>query len=181
MSNHMQMILGSHYFLKRFFTETTAPLLLLKPLNEGSNYALLDPTAAVPFVAPMRFETLAQAGDLADQGFVQLSYFHLNDQEAPVFVAKAKRLFEHRERLQGNLSLALLITDAKAPEYVLMSQWERTLDVFASKKTPLMAPILDFAQRAAKGQGFHEAHYQIVSPEAEDDADDDSTQLITES
>ncbi|MFD1484125.1 hypothetical protein ACFQ5J_02640 [Lacticaseibacillus baoqingensis] len=180
MSNNMQMILGSRYFLKQFFTKTDAPLLLLKPLNEGSNYALLDYTAAVPFVAPMKFKPLAQAGQLVDQGFLQLSYFRLNEQEAPVFVAKAKKLFEHRERLRGNQALYLFKTDAKAPEYVLLSQWEKTLDLFASKKTPLMAPILDFTQRAAKGLGYHEAYYQIVSPDAEDEPDDQS-QLVGES
>lgn len=169
MSNRMQMILGSQHFLKQFFNRYSTPMLLLKPLHDGQNYALIDVNASVPFVAPMRYLIQAQTAPLAAKGYVQLQYFHLTEDEAPVFIAKAKALLANQAQLQGNLSLAVLEKDAKERDYVLLSQWERTLDVFASKKTPLMAPINEFADRAAAGLGYHDANYQIVDPAAEVD------------
>ena len=63
-------------------------------------------------------------------------------------------------------------SDGKITEYVLMSAWERKLDVFAAKGAPMFAPILPFITRASNGLGFHEAAYQIIDPNAPDPAPD---------
>lgn len=167
MTNRVQMILGTKHFLKRFFKDYNTPLLMLKPLAEGQNYALMDLDATIPFVAPMRYDVLALGGQINDHGYLQLAYFHLTEDEAPVFIDQFKNLLKQRDQLQGNLALALLVKDAKARDYLVISQWERTLDVFASKSTPLWAPVNKFAERAAKGLGYHDATYQIVAPEDE--------------
>lgn len=174
MSNRMQIILGSQRFLKTFFAAHDDPMLLLKPMHKDQNYALIDINGTVPFAVPMRYWVRAQSTPLADHGFIQIQYFHLPEDVGPVFIAKAKTLIEHAGQLKGNLSLSVLEKDAKDRDYVLLSQWERTLDVFASKSTPSMLPISEFAKRAAQGQGYHDATYQIVSPDADPDADDDN-------
>lgn len=172
MTNRVQIVLGTKRFLKRFFNDDQTPLLLMKPLGKGQNYALLDVEAKVPFVAPMAYDALAMAGTLQNQGYIQLAYLHLTADEAPVFTDQFKALLKQRDQLQGNLALGLLVKDAKARNYLVISQWERTLDVFASKSTPLWQPINKFAERAVKGLGYHDATYQIVSPDDDNDQAD---------
>lgn len=168
MTQRVQIVLGSKRFLKRFFKEYQTPLLFMKPLAKGANYGVLDVEAKVPFVAPMAYDTLALDGTIENRGYIQLAYYHLTEDEAPVFIDQFKKLLKQRDQLQGNLALGLFVKDAKARDYLVLSQWERTLDVFASKSTPLWQPVNKFVERAAKGQGYHDANYQIISPDDDD-------------
>ncbi|WP_407892901.1 antibiotic biosynthesis monooxygenase [Lacticaseibacillus sp. N501-2] len=178
MTDRVQIVLGTKRFLKTFFNSEQTPLLLMKPLAKGQNYGLLDVHGQVRFAAPMVYDPLAMGGDIQDQGFIQLAYFRLTDDEAPVFIDQFKALLKQREQLQGNLALGLLVKKAKERDYLVISQWERTLDVFASKSTPLWQPVNKFAERAAKGLGYHDANYQVISPNAPD-TDDEQAQAAT--
>ena len=173
MTQRVQIVLGSKRFLKRFFKEYQTPLLFMKPLAKGANYGVLDVEAKVPFVAPMAYDTLALGGTIENRGYIQLAYYHLTEDEAPVFIDQFKKLLKQRDQLQGNLALGLFVKDAKARDYLVLSQWERTLDVFASKSTPLWQPVNKFVERAAKGQGYHDANYQIIPPDDEDNDEKD--------
>lgn len=160
-----QMILGSRSFLKTFFNRYDTPLVLLKSLQK-SNYALLDPNMALTFAAPLKYTALITHNQLPTRGYFQFLYFRLTEDDAPVFVAKAKKLISNAVQLRGSTSAGLYQADTKVIEYLLLITWDQKLDVFASKNTPLMAATLAYTPRAAQSGGFHEAIYQAVDPNA---------------
>ncbi|WP_179395136.1 hypothetical protein [Lacticaseibacillus absianus] len=170
MTQKIQMVLGTKYYLKQIIAKHPVPIRLLEGLVKGQNAALLDPTGVIPFVAPMRGTVLAHNGELPETGYMHFMYFKLSKDDAPIFADKAKALVDQADRLSGEQGMWLMQTDSKVIEYVLMSAWSRKLDVFAAKGAPLFAPILPFIDRASQGLGFHEAAYQIVDPNAPEPA-----------
>lgn len=166
MRAYIQMIFGSLPFLKSYQTKAKRPLLLLQPLT-GGNFALLDPTGRQKFALPQRHLVLAANGALQPQGFVQLRYFELKPEEAPVFVDAAKRIVERQATITSNNYAAVLQTTKRAAAYVLLTQWRTTTAEGAARKTPAFEALIPFVHRATKGAGYHEAGYQVVTPHQE--------------
>ncbi|WP_056951366.1 hypothetical protein [Lacticaseibacillus nasuensis] len=168
-----QMILGSKHFLRHYFTDYDTPLVLLKSLEKGRNYALLDLAAAIPFVAPMAYTQVAGAQPIPTSGFFNLMYFGVSDADEPVFVAKVRRLIDHHAQLRGCTSITLFKANTKEIEYLLLTSWEKKLDVFASRHMPLVTPVMAYMDRAAAAGGYHEAIYTAVAPNTDNDDDDE--------
>ncbi|WP_262314873.1 antibiotic biosynthesis monooxygenase [Lacticaseibacillus parakribbianus] len=166
MTNKVQMTLGTRYYLKRLLRQNPQHMLLLDGLVQGQSGALLDPSGTAHFAAPMRGTVLARQGALPETGYVHVAYFRLSKDDAPIFAAEARKLVEQSDRLSGLEGMWLLQTQSKILEFVLLSAWQRRLDVFAAKGTPLYAPLTPFIKLAGQGLGYHEAAYRISDPNA---------------
>lgn len=167
----VKMILGSKSFLKHYFNEYDTPLVLLKSLVKGHNYALLDQAGAIPFVDPLTYDVIAQAKPMPQRGVFQFMHFRLTAHDAPLMADKAKRLIANSAQLKGLQSMALWRTQGDVIEYVLATCWQTQLDVFSSKRTPLVTPVLSYVDIAANEGGYYDRTYQAIDPNADDDED----------
>lgn len=165
MQTFIQMIFGSLSFLKTYQARAAHPLLLMRPLTGGS-YALLDPSGHQKFALPQRYQVLAANGAIQPTGLVQLRYFQLTPEEAPVFIDAAKTVVAHQPTRTNNAYASVMVA-TKTHELILMTQWQTTTAKSAAQATPAFAAIDQFAHRAAKGAGYHEAYYQIEHPDAD--------------
>lgn len=165
MTQTMQLVLGSQTYMQQFAKQATTPTRLLKDVEKDRDFALLDLKGAIPFVSPVRGTVLAHYGTVPAYGYIALMYFKLGKDEAGVFVSQMTEFTDQADRLEGCDAMVLMETDNPHLEYLLLSAWNRKLDVYTAQNTPLYAPVRTFAQRAQAGFGYHRAIYTIVDPD----------------
>ncbi|WP_203624051.1 MULTISPECIES: antibiotic biosynthesis monooxygenase [unclassified Lacticaseibacillus] len=164
MTKTMQLVLGSKTYMQTIVKRATTPVRLLKDAEKDRDFATLDLTGAVPFVAPLKGTILAHYGAVPEVGYVYMMYFKLTDEEAKVFEQKAQTLTLEADRLDGCEAMVLMRTDNPQREYLLLSAWATKLAVFTAKNTPLFAPVMVFTKRAQESYGYHQAFYTIADP-----------------
>ncbi|MFD1393682.1 hypothetical protein ACFQ3L_08910 [Lacticaseibacillus jixianensis] len=164
MTKKMQLVLGSKTYMQAIVKQASTPVRLLKDAEKDRDFATLDLTGAIKFIAPVKGTVLANYGTVPPAGYVYLMYFKLTDEEAKVFEKQAETLVEEADRLGGCEAMTLMRTDNPQCEYLLLSAWSGKLDVYTAKNTPLFASVMLFTKRAQQSYGFHQAFYTIADP-----------------
>lgn len=164
MTRKMQLVLGSKTYMQMIVKRATTPVRLLKDAEKDRDFATLDLTGEIAFVAPLIGTVIAHYGTVPQTGYVYMMYFKLSDEEAKVFEQKAQTLVAEADRLNACEAMVLMRTDNPQREYLLLSAWAAKLAVFTAKRTPLFAPVMVFTKRAQQSFGYHQAFYTIVDP-----------------
>lgn len=165
----IQTVFGSKSFLVKLLDERHDPQLkLLKPAEEGLDYMIYDPSGKAHFSAPLQYETLADLGTPADNGYIHFMYFNLSSDDVKVFLAKIKDLIDKHDIFLGQTQV-LVAQKVKHPDdFVVVSGWQSSNDYYEFKNTPALSAVKEFIRRAASANGFHQAGYAVIDPHQKD-------------